>query len=401
MKLQTPFVFIGVLILLALIIAAGVLFFRETPGEPDEGAGGRADFFSSLFPFGEGLFGDRGTPGGEARDAAEDAREVPPLREVSGNPTSGGFFTDTGTIVFLESETGHVFETAPDTYATERISNATMPGIYEVARASDEYSFIARALTPQETIANVLLTFTREAARSLEARSLGEFARIAVAPSGGSALAVTETASGSRIERIDLSGQSPPRAVLSSPLRSWVPRIGGNELFVQTAPSSSAIGYLYKIESGELLRVVGGGFGFLANISPSGRYILYSETSGNGVLLSLLDIQTGRVHQAPTATFATKCAWLPDNEPVVFCGVPRDAVNISLDQWLMGLAHFEDDAWLVDPIKGTTLFIATLKDATGAGIDVVNPLVQDAPPYALFKNKKNDSLWSLSLISTE
>jgi len=398
MKPKTAIIFVGTLS--ALIIAIGIV--AALVGQPrNEGpgaGGGETDFFSALFPFGGGASSTSSVPATEP--GANDARPVPQLREVSAGPVAGAVFAGADGIRFIEKETGHVFETKRNSLEVGRLSHTTIPGIYESLWVN-ESAFILRFLSPRETVTNVLGTLNGTSTeQTTETLALNGFTRIAKTPNGKSALTVTETADGSRIELVDVTKKAAPRLLFSSPISSWVPRTGGTKLFLQTAASERAIGFLYEIEGQTLTRVAGGQAGFMATVSPSGRYVLYSTALGGVIRLSLLDRNSETTYEVPVATLATKCAWDKNNEPFLFCGAPRNQVDATLDTWLMGASSFEDTAWIIDPVNGIASLVFDLVDAEGAGIDAVNPIVSEDGAYALFMNKNDESLWSL-LITEE
>jgi len=398
MKPRTAIIFVGVLSALILIIGAVAAFVQVPPSGDTGGAGTQTDFFSALFPFGGNAVRAPSVPATET--GTNDSRPVPQLREVSAGPVAGATFSGENDIRFIEKETGHVFETKLDSLAVSRLSNTTVQDIYESLWIKDD-AFILRFLSPNEVITNALGALNGTSTdQTVTASALNGFTRIAITPNGKSALTVTEVAGGSRIELIDMTKKTVPRLLLSSPIKSWVPRTGGTGLFLQTAASGASRGFLYEIEGQTLKKVVGGQTGLLATVSPTGRYVLFSSKTGSAIRLSLLDRNKGVTYEVPVATLATKCAWFENNEPILFCGAPRNTVSPTLDTWLMGAFSFEDSAWLIDPVEGIASFVLDLTDSSGNGIDLINPTTGKDGAYALFMNKNDESLWSL-LISAE
>lgn len=397
MKPQTAIQFVVVLAVLIILIGAGAFLWRQFNGTaPDsEGQNAPIDFFSGLFPFNGGS-GTR-TPSNDERGEGDiNTRPVSQLRKVSASPVSGARFTKESAIRFIEKETGHVFETKPDEHAVVRLSNTTLPGIQDVAWMSDD-TFVLRSLSDDEQMINVLGTLQGTSTeRTITIKPFGVFSRIAQTPNGKSVLAVTETADGSRIERADTNGGLQPRLIMTSPVRSWVPQTGGNDLFLETAPSENIPGFLYEIDtaSQSLTRVAGGQRGFMATVSPSGRYVLYSSGVGTAGTLSILDRFADTTYSVSLPTVADKCAWFTESEPLLFCGVPRNSTG-NLDAWLMGTVSFEDNAWIIEPIRDASFFVRELTDENGSSIDVIHPETNADGSFVLFTNKNDSSLWSL------
>lgn len=394
MKPRTAIQFVLVLAVVALLIGAGAFLWRQFNGTAASESGDIAptDFFSGLFPF-NGSAGSRTPPNNEQGESGVDTRPVPRLREVSARPVSGARFTSTGAIRFIEKETGHVFETNPNEYAVVRLSNTTLPGIQDVAWITDD-SFVFRLLSADEKIVNILGTLQGTSTdRAVTIKPFGPFSRLAQTPDGKNALAVTETSSGSKIELIDFAKAS-PRLLLNSPLRSWLPKTGGTGLFLMTAPSESAAGFLYQIDGQSLAQVVGAEPSFMATVSPSGRYVLYSSGVGTTNTVSLLDRFAEKTYNVSLPIIADKCSWFAESEPLLFCGVPKNGLE-NLDAWLMGTASSLDNAWVIEPVRDASFFVLELTDENGNDIDVVRPETDADGAYVLFTNKNDSSLWSL------
>lgn len=396
MKLNTALIFVVILVAITAVIGAGAyvvnLFSspQDTPAEKTS-----TDFFSALFPFGNG--GSEPETRRDDQIAGDDSRPVPQLRRVSENRAAGGILTDDGKIRFVEKETGYVYETDINSYTTVRLSNTTMPGIQEAVWVDGE-RVILRMLNENDAIQNILGTIrgtTTE--QSLTARGLPGFSRIALSKGGKSALTVTENLSGSRVELVTFDGAVSSRVLLSSPVRSWVPRFGGTDLFLQTAASEFADGFLYKLEGQTLTKVTGGSPGLTAKVSPSGRYVLYGSVADGAPYLFVLDRSTGESYEMPTAAMPEKCAWFPEEESLIFCGVSNFIPDRMPDAWFAGAVALEDSAWVIDPIRRVGSLVLNLSEQAGTAVDMTNPTVNTEGTHALFTNKNDSSLWVLDL----
>jgi len=175
-----------------------------------------------------------------------------------------------------------------------------------------------------------------------------------------------------------------------------VPLIAGGHTFLETAPTSAAIGYLYELKNGSLSKVVGGLTGLVATVSPSGEYVAYSGDAAGGFALFILDTRTGATLSTPLSALALKCAWIPNHEPLLFCAIPANPPEGAYpDDWLLGNVSFSDSAWILNPQQSTSYSVGALTDSSGAGLDAENISVDPSGTYALFMNKKDLSLWSL------
>ncbi len=396
----------GLALLIVALLAAGYFFFvsQKTPGNGDVLS---KDFFSAFFPFGSRTPSNNNQTPGET--GAETAQKVTArLRQVSNRPTAGAWFASPATttssrIRFMERTTGHIFETPVDSYAETRLSNTTIPLIQDLVVINDS-SLILRTLPDSQTISNAFAVLNATTSQqSLNTSPLKGFARVAVASSGLTLLTVTEVAGGSQIELAQPNGDK-PRTILLSPIRSWVPLAGGTHFFIESAPSSGIPGFLYEIKAdGSLIKVLGEIPGLLSMPSPTGRYVLYSSGAGNRAVLAMLDIQTGQNYLAPLQTLATKCAWVSEANPTVFCGISDsiDATASLPDDWMLGKIRLNDSAWLIRPFEGTAHSLGNFQEIAGIPIDVTSVSISPDQRYAIFINKNDLTLWSLDLTRDE
>lgn len=399
MKPKTAIIFVGVLAGVTLLVATVVAM--QNAAIPDKPAAEteRQDFFSALFPFGNSGNPERDTPGIPGSQNGE-GRDVPRLREVSSSPVAGARLTSDGVIRFVEQGTGHVFETRTDSFTTVRLSNTTIPDVYEALWVND-LSFIIRSLSDDDAVKTSYGSLNGTSTdQSIALVPVNGYRRIVPAGIGSSAIAVLENINGSRIERIDLTKKTPAQTLFVSPITSWVPVVSSNEVFLQTAPTDTAVGFLYRLDDQSLSRVMPGAVGLSASVNPSGEYVLFSSRSGNVVTLSLFDRARNETNHVSLSTFADKCTWVGNTEPLVLCAVPQDGVVGSIDDWMLGIQTYADDLWVIDPISNTASFLGTLTDESGEGIDATD-LEVSSSGYVIFINKKNGSLWSFKVADEE
>lgn len=396
-------VFLGALIIILFLILGYKLI---TSGSGTTTTSNGNSFFSSIFPF----FGGSG-PGAGSTTAStspllqSQSGAVTILREVTANPVSGAWFatnplsTSSPLITYMDRQSGNIFATPADSLGENRISNTTDPGIEEVYAVSDS-SAILRSFS-SGSIQNFLgIINATSSEEDLISTPLPPFTRVSVERDNGTMLTVTQGNGSSEVELSKTDGTQ-PQIIYTSPIESWVPLLAGARTFIETAPTAVANGYLYEIVGGVLSKITGGFPGMTAIVSPSGRYVAYSGNTAAGFSLSVVDTKTGAVFKTPSAGFALACAWVPNQEPLLFCAVPVNPPSAAYpDDWLSGTVSFSDDAWIVNPTDATDYFIGTLTDKNGVGLDAENISVDSTGSYALFMNKNDLSLWSLWIQGT-
>lgn len=389
-------IFGGILVAVVLVVGAGVWainFFGAQSGTNGERT--PVDFFAALFPFGQNT-GDRNNQSGSENGAITPGGAAPSLREISHVPVGGAHFKSDGIVRYVESETGHIFETAPKSLSVTRISNTTIPRIQNAVWFGDR-SFILQYLDESNEIKNYLASL---ASSTPDQALIGDFV---TGTTGAFSVGNDEmfyeslrSDSGLVVYQVDTKKKT-REAVFISPIRSWgfLPTTGG--LFVESAPSSG-IGYLYQLQADQSLKkIVGNISGLMAVPNATGTYVAFSTTNAAGTSLYVINTETSIVSRSPVSTLAEKCAWVPGKAVLLFCGVPAKIAGVSVESWLMGTQSLSDDAWLIDPIRGSAQILRSLEKETGRAIDIENPQVSPDGAYALFMNKNDLSLWSLSL----
>lgn len=395
MKINRSALIFGGIILVAIVLITVGVWFASLFSTQSGGGGAGSNLFSSLFPFGQG-----GTnPGRGTGNGTEDSGPrgpAPTLREISRAPVSGAHFQTNGAVRFMERETGHVFETFPADLETIRISNTTIPEVQNTVWLGDSV-FVLQYLDQNDRIRNYLTSLASSTPdQTLTGKFLSNFTDILQGSDEKNITGVVRSGSGIAVIATD-TDEKVKKTLFASLLRSWIIHPTKKGLLVGTPPSIG-IGYLYRVnEDRSLETVIGGTRGLMVLPNASGELIAYSRIAAGATTLFILDTRTGFVSESPIATFAEKCAWTEGANPVLFCGVPASLSGASIENWLMGVATFSDSAWIINPKTGSAQIVRSLEKDAGRPIDIVNPAVSSDGAHALFINKNDLSLWSLSL----
>lgn len=386
-------VIVGLIAVVVLGVWIASLFGGAGQGET---GGTKGNFFSSLFPFGTSSpSGGKNT--GAGGTGTGPTGPAPSLRLVSSAPVGGAHFETSGAIRYIERETGHVYETRPEMLDTVRISNTTIPGIQNAVWLGDS-TFVIQYLDENKEVRNYLATLASSTPdQALTGKFLSNFTDVFPAPDEKHMLLATRGTSGISVQISDLD-EKVKKTVFVSPLRSWTILPSGGDVFVESAPSSGA-GYVYKTMSdgSPMKKISGGGTGLMALPRVSSEFIALSTLRNGVATLSIFDNAKNSFTPSPVATLAEKCAWLPGDAPLLFCGVPSSFVDTTIEGWFMGTQTFNDSAWIINPVRGTAQIVRDLSKETGQGIDVIHPEVSPDGKYVMFINKNDLSLWSLAL----
>ena len=407
---------ISILTLIGVTIL-GITLFRS---DGSNGDGTRP--FDNFMPFGiPENDGDEDLPDstlGEGADLSqkEDTVVVPVLRQLSTTPTAGAIAiqktieTDEGqkeelTARYLERATGHVYETAVETLKNTRITNTTIPAVYEALWGENGESVIIRFLNKTTgAIESFSAHIVRQEEVIEEAILEGEFLpsgikEIALSPTKGTMFYLAPGGDGTVGTRSKIDGTEKVE-VFDFPFTEWLAQWATNKtIFLTSKASNTVSGYVYTLSAagGPLKKVLGDISGLTTLVNGSGTKVLYSESTVNGFSMSVHDVATGESKKLGITTLPEKCAWSNDNV-TIYCGVPE---NISQGQypdvWYQGLLSFTDTIWKADTETGYSEILLKPADTAGANLDIIKPFLDKDEGYFFFINKKDSTLWALKV----
>lgn len=405
---------IFILILILVLAGAGYFFFTTAP----EGQGGESGKLNleRFFPFGKapgGTSGDNQTPTGSGGDTTEGGEQsmpdlpVPQLRKVSEGAVAGATLVGTSSpmiIRYIESGTGHIYDTSTHSLAQKKISNTTIPKIYEALWGKDGKVVIMRYLKDDLETIETFRAALKGVASGGEPQELeGVFFpvninTISISPSQTRILGITKSSSTGVGTVFDLDGKKV--SSFTFPLKEWLSQwYGVTSALLTTKPSAAVPGYAYILntQTGSLSKVLGGVNGLTALVRADGEKILYGESVGKNIALSLFDPKTGVKEKLPITTLPEKCVWGAVDEKILYCGVPVTVPSGDYpDIWYQGLVSFSDKLWKIDTESGETIllidFIKSEED-----IDLIKPFLSPTEDFLIFTNKKDSTLWSMRL----
>jgi hypothetical protein len=187
--------------------------------------------------------------------------------------------------------------------------------------------------------------------------------------------------------------------VFDSPFTEWLSAWGNSKtITLNTKPASGIVGHTYKIDDTgkNLSKILTNITGLTSLISPDSKSVLYGDDS-----LSLYnqDINTKNSTSIGVRTLPEKCVWSKQSI-VVYCAVPKNIpVGNYPDSWYQGEVSFKDQIWKIDLSNNTTTMVADPNGIVGEEIDGIKLSLDSSENYLFFINKKDNSLWELSLNS--
>ncbi len=391
---------------LFLLLGALVSYYFILKGDSQNPETEETGFFS-FFPFGgnDGNSGENpGTtePEPEVNIPIENYEQK--LRLISREPVAGMGLTEAsaGTILrYIEKATGHIYEVELFSPNRRRVSNATLPVVYDSLWSESGSGLLAQYLADDDKTVDVYglsirgISTTTESVVSAVKFPPG-ITNISVF--GNSVFYLQQNISGSVGYTSNFESGN-KKQVWSSPIKEFESQyVGTRTVSLNTRPDPSSGGFLYFVDTntGGVRNILRNIDGLTSLTSPSATSVLYSE-NGNRTATYLYNVGSATSENLSPATLPEKCVFSKKITNVIFCGVPRDALGgAKLISWYKGTTSLSDDVWKYEPNNPSSM-VVNLNQEAGEFLDVIKPMLSPNERYFVFINKSDGSLWSLDL----
>lgn len=390
------------LLALIVLIFSAWYFLLKDPTVP------ASDAFKDILPFGSGE--GINIPPADITETPDssfgvmDGRPVSSLFRVSETPIAGFIILpgSTTTVRYVDRATGHIHDAELATLARSRVTNTTMPKIYEAYFRNDGSKVLFRSLNNDDTVDNISITL--EAPRAGDPNSLytpsatilrGDIREL-VAGAGDTLYYVLRDTQAIMAANFEGSGQ---RTILSSPFTSWRLSLYGNTLISWTKASAGVPGYAYTLNTsnGTQNKILGPLTGLTIAANPQGGGVAYSYNQNNQLKLFVKTTQGSTAYEIFPPTLAEKCVWGKRNPTLLICGVPSAVQQNEPDNWYKGVSRYSDVIQRFDTNTTESIVESNPKESTGVEIDVYQPQISSNDDYMVFINRNDLSLWALKL----
>lgn len=415
-------IIVSVVLLFFLISLIGYYFILQSNnGTP----GGTNSVFKNFFPFG----GSTTTTPVVSTQPTTNQNPTPTtsnygqkLRKISTDPVAGAGVLDVkaGTVVrHIEKATGHIFETELFSPNQTRISNTTIPMVYDAIWGNKNGSLIARYLKDDNQTVDTYGLLIKETSIATTPQSLtgvgggatgtglestvsavkfpANISDISVFGSSVFSLEQSANASFGYISNFDGTKKT---QIWNSPIKELLSQyVNAKTIALTTKPDQNTPGFLYFVDTGngQVKRIIGNVFGLSDLVDDLASQVLYLD-QGNNPQLFIFNVKNKTYTTATPTTFPEKCVWSKKDRNVFYCAVPQGVLSRdSLTSWYQGLISFTDDIWKYNIKNGTANIIENLYGDSNEQIDVIKPILSDSEQYLVFINKIDNSLWSLDL----
>ncbi|MBX4215535.1 hypothetical protein KW797_01155 [Candidatus Parcubacteria bacterium] len=325
------------------------------------------------------------------------------LLQLSPAPVAGYLprGTSTPSVRFIERATGHVYDINADGKERKRVSNTTIPRIYEAYFGDGGNSVVVRYLDDEGALTTYAAAVTVSEAGSgeLKGRFLPEdITDLTLSPDGKKTFFLLKFGNGANGFTSLANGASATQ-IFTSYLTEWLSSWQNEKMITLTTKASGGIpGYAYKLDPAtrSFEKILGGIQGLTTLLDPTGKQMLYSVSGESGLALFYADLTLGKSAPANLSTLPEKCVWAKGGS-VAYCAAPVVLPPGKYpDAWYQGTAGFSDRIWAITPGGGSEL-AADLPKLSSEAIDGVRLSLSTDEKHLYFMNKKDNSLWTYDM----
>jgi hypothetical protein len=307
----------------------------------------------------------------------------------------------------VDRGTGHVYEAENISDKINKISNTTLPKIYEAYGNKNGTNFILRYLKNDSDIISNFYAELRKTASTTETpfEIKGKFIspdikQVVISPMGDKAFTWNiENGSGSGY--ISAFDEKTKVKISDFPFTQvnidWPEN---NTLIVSTKPSALSSSYIYSIDTknGSYKSISSGVKGLSGKVSHDGLNMLSSFKNNDNFITSVLNIKDGSSQELIFKTLSEKCVWSNIKKDELFCAVPTEIPDaVYPDDWYKGSVSFIDQIWHVNTTTGEVRLLANLTKLSNKAIDAINLKLDPKEITLYFINKEDLNLWALDL----
>lgn len=296
---------------------------------------------------------------------------------------------------YVEKVTGHIYQMYLDTKTVSKISNSTIPGIYEAIFDAKASSIIYRYLSgDNKTISSYFATLGGDKGEFLPSNIID----ISLSPDKSQFFYLVKNSSGVSGSMRSFN-ETKKSQVFSSPYGEWLSQwVGPTNVFLTTKASSSIKGSLFSLNTsnGTIKKIFGGVLGLTTLSNNTGTTVLYSTSTGSGTELGLFDVASHTTSNLNMDGLPEKCVWSNDNINI-YCATPSNMSGKQPDSWYQGLTSFDDTFIKIDSSTGEVTSVANVDSLGDQYVDATKLFLDNKNTELYFINKKDGTLWSLDL----
>lgn len=299
---------------------------------------------------------------------------------------------------YVSRTNGYVYE-IKDGGTTTQISNIYIPNVYEASFNTDGRVAFLRFLRPNgRTIATYTVPVPEANPDNSRTQQNGVYLQegissLAISPDGKSVVQLGHDLNNSILSSLDLKSGT-KKELLRSPLHGWLVSWPNQSIYLQTKATAFAPGFLYRVDTTNkrLVRILGDINGLTTSVSPKGSFILYSESTSDGLSSKIFNTKTSVVRSIAPAILPEKCVWL-ESESLLCAGNSFIPASSYPDSWYAGLINFSDKLYRIYTNINT---YDTIDQGQEWSYDATNLQVDELNRLLYFIDKSTGLLWQFA-----
>jgi len=409
---------------------------------------------SNLFPFGDPSDNKKEESGNKKTSKGEEYSEsiikkeqLPKLRQISKIPTAGAFIQslskvelfdinkklknseklDTqktySEIRYISSRNNHVYQTYDFTKKENRISNITIPKVFDVHFFNKD-NFIIRYINDFGSIKTYSVTLSDKTEEEIKEekkenkdsfnKNLKKFQGVFF-PDDIQQLYVnkrsqkvfyttflnTNYVEDGKIHGItSTKGAEEKKEIFTSDLKEWNFNFNNPQnIFLSNKVSSNTVSIPFSLntKTAKLTKIIPAEMALNGIPNYDFSKIVFSQRDALGKPeLILFNTRTKEKKKLVISTFVEKCVWSKNNVDI-YCGVPTGGISKSQpDDWYKGKNYFRDDIYKINTndFSIEITFDSLIEEKR---FDIVDLKIDDRERYLYWKDKITDFIWSYRL----
>lgn len=296
-------------------------------------------------------------------------------------------------IRYVERKNGHLYKMLEKDRKPEKISNSTIPGIYEAYFNKEGNTTIYRYLSNEGVINSFLATLGKPTGEYLPAN----ITDLSVSKDQNRFFYITKS-NNTAVGVVKNFETGASQNIFNHQFTEWLSEWDNKgNIYLTTKPSFVVPGNMYLLSQTNktIQKILGGVRGLTTKISPDGKRVLYSSSENSGPKLMVFMQEGRKFIDLDTYGLADKCVWSSDNINV-YCFVPNKITgNQYPDSWYQGIVSFDDFVLKIDTNSRDTITYANSVNETP--IDGFNLILNKKEDTLFFINKKDYTLWGLDI----
>jgi len=298
---------------------------------------------------------------------------------------------------YVEKATGHVYQLSLADMSVGKVSNSTIPQIYEAIFDGTGSTVVYRYLSSDTNIiSSYLASFGGASGEFLPSNILD----VSLSPDKTKFFYLTQNINGVTGTTRSFN-ETKSNNVWSSSYTEWLSQwVTPNKIYVTTKASGTVDGNLFSINTtnGIMTKVFGGVPGLTTLANNDGSLVLYNISTDLGPRLKIYNVKNRQVEDLNTFGLPEKCVWSSDGISV-YCAIPDSIPGDKTqypDSWYQGIASFDD--WFVKINTSTNTIDTIVNSNDKTPVDGTHLFLGKNEGQLFFINKKDYTLWSLDLI---